>query len=268
MKQVYRFLGVFLCIFVLTTVVFTGNAQAADTTVIDTSNAAEGYFTVCYDSNVKMKVGLTFNGKTTYYNYEPGTQSSYAFVQGDGSYTIKLFRNVSGNSYATVTSKNVAVKLVDDLAPYLVSTAEITFAEDDAVGMKAAELCKDMTEQTDKIVAIHNFVAENFVYDKTFAESVRRGAMKGYVPDTNEVLQSGKGVCYDFSALFAAMCRSQGIACTLQKGYLNGQYHAWNMVYVNDGWTAVDMTASISYEISADSLDECSSVMAKNTYRY
>lgn len=268
MKQVCRFLGVFLCIFVLTAVVLAADAQAAAPAAIDTSTASEGYFTVHYNADVRMKVGVVYNNKTTYYNYEPGTDSTYTFDQGDGMYTIKLFRNVRGNSYATVTKTTVNVRLVDELAPYRISTFEIAFSEGDSVSTKAAELCEEMTSDVDKVLAIHNFVAANFVYDKQFAANVRSGALKSYIPDTNEVLSSGKGVCYDFSALFAAMCRSQGIACSIQKGYLNGQYHAWNVVYINDGWVAIDMTASIAYEIAADSISECSGVMAKNTYQY
>ena len=42
------------------------------------------------------------------------------------------------------------------------------------------------------------------------------------------------------------MCRSQGIPCAVAKGYLSGGYHAWNMVYVDGVWNAVDMTRSIA----------------------
>ena len=68
-----------------------------------------------------------------------------------------------------------------------------------------------------------------------------------YTPDTAHLLERQQGVCYDFSALFAAMCRSQGIPCAVAKGYTTGGYHAWNMVYMNDAWVAIDMTLSIAY---------------------
>lgn len=244
MKRISRFLGVFLCLAVILSVsVFAGSKT------IDVSTADEGFFTVSYNApaNLKMKVAIAFGGKTTYYNYTPGTESSYTFNHGEGRYTISLYRNVSGTSYRLVTSENVTVRAVDKMAQYLVSTAEVTFAEDDAVGMKAAELCEGLETTEAKIVAIHNYIAESFRYDYDFANAVRRGTVKNYTPNTAHLLEAQKGVCYDFSALFAAMCRSQGIPCAVAKGYTTGGYHAWNMVYMNDAWVAIDMTLSIAY---------------------
>ena len=247
MKRISRFLGVFLCLAIVISVsVFAGS------TTIDVSTADEGFFTVNYDasSDLKRKVGVNYDGKTTYYNYTPGTEASYTFDHGEGYYTISLYRNISGTSYRLVTSESVSVSAVDPMAKYLVSTAEVTFAEDDAVGMKAAELCERRETVEEKPVAIHNYIAGTFTYDNVFANDVRRGAIKNYTPDTAHLLERQQGVCYDFSALFAAMCRSQGIPCAVAKGYTIGGYHAWNMVYLNDAWVGIDLTASIAYGLS------------------
>jgi transglutaminase-like putative cysteine protease len=217
-------------------------------------------FTVHYaeSAELKMKVGVTYNNETVYYNYTPGSKAAYAFAEGDGFYTITLYRNVSGTSYAYVTSAMVTVELEDSFAPYLVSTTEITFSADDEVGKKATELCKESTDDAAKIVAIHNYIAKNFKYNYVFAAAVRRGSIKNYTPNTGKLLTERRGVCYDFSALFAAMCRSQGIPCAVAKGYKAGDYHAWNMVYLDGAWIAVDMTASISHRlIWADELADC-----------
>ena len=255
MKRITRILGVFLCL----VVAISGNAFAADN-VIDTSTASEGYFTVCYDetANVKMKVGVSYEGKTEYFDYSPETESTYALNKGDGEYTITLYRNVRGTSYAKVTSTRASVELDNGLAPYLTSTTEITFEEGDEVSNIAAQLCDGVEEDSDKVVAIHNYIAENFEYDHSFAKAVKAGKIKNYTPDTAEILATQKGVCYDFSALFAAMCRSQGIACAVSKGYINEGYHAWNMVWIDGEWIAVDLTASISqHHAWAEELSDC-----------
>ena len=247
MKRISRFLGVFLCLAViLSASVFAGSET------IDVSTSSEGYFTVCYDADpdLKMKVGVTYGGSTTYYNYTPGTESSYTFAKGEGRYEISLYRNVSGTSYRLVTSESVRVSDLDELAPYRVSTAEVTFAKDDAVGLKAAELCEGLTTVEEKVIAIHNYIASTFRYDYQFANDVRRGLITNYTPDTTHLMEKQQGVCYDFSALFAAMCRSQDIPCAVAKGYTIGGYHAWNMVWMNEAWVAVDMTASIAYGLS------------------
>ena len=115
------------------------------------------------------------------------------------------------------------------------------------------------------MVAIHNYIAAHFTYDNEFAARVRSGEINNYTPETNQILVAQKGVCYDFSALFAAMCRSQGIPCAVAKGYLSGASHAWNMVYINGKWNAIDMTRSIAYKaFNASTLSDC--VTALDTY--
>ena len=265
MKRISRFLGVFLCLAIVISVsVFAGS------TTIDVSNVDAGFFTVSYDasSDLKMKVGVTYAGSTTYYNYTPGTESSYTFDHGEGWYDIALYRNISGTTYRLVTSESVKVTAFDPMAKYLVSTAEVTFAEDDAVGMKAAELCEGLETVEEKLVAIHNYIAGTFTYDTAFANDVRRGIIKNYTPNTNELMERQQGVCYDFSSLFAAMCRSQGIPCAVAKGYTISGYHAWNMVYLNDAWIGVDLTASIAYGLSnTDELADFTATMNRY-FRY
>ena len=269
MKQISRILGAFLSFVLIGASTLPVFAQTAQTAVINTANASDGYFTVNYnETTAKMKVGVTCNGSTVYYNYTPGTEASYTLAEGDGSYTINLFRNVSGTSYVRVTSTTVAVEMEDAFAPYLASTEEIKFSAYDSVGKRAARICTGLTSDSAKVVAIHNYIAANFTYDYDFAAKVVSGEIKTYVPNTKSVLKAKKGVCYDFSALFAAMCRSQGIPTDIEKGYLYGGYHAWNKVYVNGTWKTIDTTASIAYKnTKATSISDCTFVLSsKNGY--
>lgn len=267
MKGAVRFSGLILsfCLFFSLLCV---NGAAVETDVIDTATAASGYFTVCDRTadSAKMKVGVTKDGKTVYYDYVPGESASYSFTQGDGVYTVTLFRNVSGTKYRRVTTAQVEVNLASDLAPYLASTAEITFAAEDAVGRKAAEVCAGAKSEAEKIVAIHNYVSAHLVYDHDFAARVLRGEVKNYTPDTAAILESGKGVCYDFSALFAAMCRSQGIPCAIARGTLDGQSHAWNMVWADGSWHAVDMVRASVNGAQATTLAGCYTDLSRYGY--
>ena len=259
MKRTACFPAVFLCFFLFIMSTFPIPARAAES-AIDVSTACDGYFTVLYQSalQVKMKVGVTRDSDTVYYCYVPGTASTYAFTGGNGEYTITLYRNVSGTTYRSVTSTCVDVEMDDPMAPYLASTDEITFSANDTVGQKAAELCSGLTGDGDKVAAIYRYMAANFTYDHTLGRQVARGEVVNYVPDTAQILEHKTGICYDFSTLFAAMCRSQGIPCAIAKGYLNGGYHAWNMVYVDGVWNAVDITRAISNRDSdAASLADC-----------
>ena len=114
--------------------------------MLDTSTACEGYFTVRYegDRHGKMKVAVTKDGQTEYYTYQPGEEWAYALTQGDGDYTIRLYKNLSGTKYRSVAKATVAVELEDPLAPYLASTGEITFSQEDQVGQTAQALCQGL----------------------------------------------------------------------------------------------------------------------------
>ena len=246
MRRTVCLSALFCAILLAGAVICPASASAADT--IDVSTAAEGYFTVSYGAQQtgKMKVGVTHGAGTVYYSYEPGGDSAYTFTEGDGAYTITLYRNISGTTYREVESARVDVELSDPMDPYLVSTAEITFSSGDAVGRKAAELCAGLSGDGDRVAAIYRFMAGSFTYDDEMGGQAKRGELVNYTPDTSRTLESGTGICYDFSALFAAMCRSQGIPCAIARGYLDGGYHAWNMVYVDGAWNAVDLTRAVS----------------------
>lgn len=254
MKQLGRILG-FFCVFLA---ILSVNALAVNAE-IDVSTASEGFFSVFSegDTHMKMKLGVTVSGQTIFLDYTPGTRAVFSFDKGEGDYTIVLYRNLSGTRYQKVLSKRVSVKLKDALAPYLASTTEITFTPGDDICQTAALLCEGLSDDRSKLVAIYNYMAVNFQYDEVFAASVRTGDVKHYRPDTTQVLGRKLGVCYDFSAVFAAMCRSQRIPCALAKGVTSIGYHAWNQVWVDGTWTAVDVTTAVVYRAQAATLSDC-----------
>ena len=84
---------------------------------------------------------------------------------------------------------------------------------------------------------------------------------KSYMSDPDATLRAGKGICFDYAVLAAAMLRSQGIPTKVVFGYVspNDLYHAWNMFYTEEtgwitvsfeisgtGWTRLDLTFSAS----------------------
>lgn len=60
--------------------------------------------------------------------------------------------------------------------------------------------------------AFYTYVTEHITYDYDKADSVEAG----YLPDVDETLQSGTGICFDYAALTAAMLRSQDIPANLR----------------------------------------------------
>ena len=100
-------------------------------------------------------------------------------------------------------------------------------------------------------------------YDDKKAETVP----SGYLPDVDETLATGKGICFDYAALTTAMLRSQNIPTRLEIGYSGKIYHAWISVYIEDigwidnlieftgdGWTRMDPTFASSNDNSENIL--------------
>ena len=60
---------------------------------------------------------------------------------------------------------------------------------------------------------------------------------RSYLPNIDDTMASGKGICFDYASLMAAMLRSQGIPTKLVVGYSGAAYHAWISVYLKEtGW--------------------------------
>ena len=139
--------------------------------------------------------------------------------------------------------------VVNASAPYLIATTDVQFTSGDDVCKKAAELCKDAKTDMDKVTAIYNYIAGHYTYDTKLANDITSGKVSKYIPDTAATLNSDKGICYDLASLFAAMCRSQDIPCTLTKGCAGSSYHAWNKVNVSGNWYQIDMTYAVTKRV-------------------
>ena len=73
----------------------------------------------------------------------------------------------------------------------------------------------------------------SITYDTQLAENVPAD----YIPDIDQTIEKGTGICFDYASLMTAMLRSQGIPAKLEVGYSGQAYHAWISVYLTEtGW--------------------------------
>lgn len=208
-----------------------------DKAVVDASNLAEGFLTVKYTGgkSVKIKVQITKTGGTTYtYNLaNSGTAETFPLTEGDGDYSVKVFENTTGDKYATAYSTTVTLKLRDQFLPFLYANQYVNFSSTSNVVTKAAELTKGKSDDLAKVTEIYHYAVNNITYDYNLASTVQ----SGYLPDVDAVIKNGKGICFDYAAVMAAMLRSQNIPCKLVVGYAGKTYHAWINVYISGtGW--------------------------------
>jgi transglutaminase-like putative cysteine protease len=110
------------------------------------------------------------------------------------------------------------------------------------------ELCEGATSDVDKLEAIFSFVNEQIRYDYVKAFTVQ----SNYLPDVDQTLHAGTGICFDYVALFACMLRVQGIPTKLVVGKLlisdPPVEHAWNKVRMDDTWFLIDPTFGAYYK--------------------
>ncbi len=163
-------------------------------------------------------------------------------------------------AFANATRKdklltNIFVLLLSSVILLLLFSAYIFVYEQDAMSLTngqatlwdtdtvklADEICNDCNTDEEKVKAIHNWMIHNFEYDYECELIVQYFNVR-------KTLSTRKGICYDFSHLFAALCRSQNIPCYVIDGTPYNPAmacHTWNRIYFDDSWWNVDVTFDI-----------------------
>ena len=109
------------------------------------------------------------------------------------------------------------------------------------------EIVIDCQSDLEKVSKIYEWITTNIAYDmKSFNLKIN----SYYAPD--DVLDTGKAVCYGVALTFRALCHAQGIPCTVELGTLmdeegNFVSHSWNEVYIDGKWGFVDCTSDLGY---------------------
>lgn len=210
----------------------TNNYIQNEKAIIDYSKANYGYVKVKFTENTKQKLKVTIESSKNRYLYcLPKLEwVVLPLTEGNDNYTVSIYENVKGSKYAVVLKKTFDINLLNEFCPFLNSSLYVNFSIADKAIKKANDLTYGMTSTSDKIEAIYNFIIENISYDYEKAENVK----SGYVPVVDEILETKKGICFDYSALACAMLRSQNIPCKMVVGYVGDSYHAWISVYVEE----------------------------------
>lgn len=171
---------------------------------------------------------------------------SLPLQMGSGTYKVSLLGSTDNRRFRQLSVENITVEL-EEFAVFLNSTQNITWTDESEAVIIARELTKDLETDLEKLEVIHKYVISNVRYDYQKATQLP----KGYIPNPEETLEEGLGICYDFSSLFASMLRAVEIPTKLIKGYsaYTPVYHAWNEVLIDDEWYVVDTsTDSIFYD--------------------
>lgn len=208
---------------------------------LDISNTAEGYLCARYAGSASRIKIFIITPDEVKYTYDLTAADDWAVLPltgGNGVYQIEVYENVEGTSYSTLFKEpSLSVSLNDEFRPFLYPNQYTWFTADSETVKKAAELAQNADSDLDVITNVYNFTIGTIVYDDDKAAEAETGALAGYLPDVDQVLESGKGICFDYAAVMTAMLRSQGIPVKLEIGYSGEAYHAWISAWVDEiGW--------------------------------
>ena len=124
--------------------------------------------------------------------------------------------------YATEFQTTCQVTLENEHLPFLYPNQYVWFTKDTKAIALAEEVVTPADTDLDAVALVYDYVTSHVTYDWDKAKTVEND----YLPDVDEVLRSGKGICFDYAALMAAMLRSQKIPTRLEIGYAGTTYHA------------------------------------------
>ena len=214
------------------------NVFGNETVSIDSSNCSAGYIILTYlGNNEKVKFQISAPDEVTYTylvaNYKEPIV--YPLTGGNGTYLFSLLESVDAKKdlYAIAFSQEAEVSVTDEFLPYLTPNVYSFFDSSSTSVLKGSELAKECYSDLDVIENIYHFVTQTITYDEAKAQSVAYG----YIPNPDETLSSGTGICFDYASLMTAMLRSQQIPTKLEVGYAGEVYHAWISCYVEEiGW--------------------------------
>ena len=200
------------------------------------SHLGDGYFSARFTGDSpKVKLQLTAENSLTYTYDLPvdGEWTIFPVSLGSGHYTLGVYSNIEATMYAEVYGTEFDVALTDEFGPCLYPNQYVWFTGDTrAIGL-AKDLCFAANNDLEAVSFIYNYVITHVTYDQEEAENVQ----SGYLPEVDEVLDTGKGICFDYAALMASMLRTQNIPTRLEIGYAGSAYHAWISCYIKEiGW--------------------------------
>ncbi|MBQ7599552.1 MAG: transglutaminase domain-containing protein [Clostridia bacterium] len=207
--------------------------------MLDVSCLNKGYVAVSAKSDSRLKFQVKFGEKTYNYNISSdGEPSVFPLQHGDGEYKFRVMQNTTESRYIELYSETCDVVMDSEFEPFIRPSDYVPYSKDSQCVSRAAGLAGSAVDPVDYVKKVYEFICYTINYDREKARSVT----KNYMSDPDETLYAGRGICFDYAVLAAAMLRSQGIPTKLVFGYVSPGdiYHAWNMFYTREtGWITV-----------------------------
>ena len=107
-------------------------------------------------------------------------------LDGSGSYTVVVYEQVEGNSYAQVLSKSIQANMSDEYAPFLSPNRYSWYTQDSQVVALAQELCAGLSTDREKAQTVYDYVVSTMTYDYMEAVLAVAGQMHMHVDESGQ----------------------------------------------------------------------------------
>ena len=231
---------------------------------IDTTNISKGIVSISFKATdkLKYKVLVTKGDKKIAYPFTAdGNVENFPLQLGNGTYKVGLLKNVSGTKYAYVSQKTFTLNLEDENIVYLNAVQNVNWNEEMPAIEFGETLLKTSKTDSTKLKTLYGYLVKNMSYDYDKIPTLT----SDYVPNVQKTYEELKGICYDYSALFASIQRYHNVPTKLVKGYskyVEG-YHAWNEILIDGKWVIIDNTVDSTWKGTKSGV-----TMIKNTKYY
>lgn len=199
---------------------------------------------------------LSVIGISNRFNNKLESSKVYSFLSSElvnpitNSNFAKNIPNIINNSFKIVIKNNNDVSSKENgktIVYYNGITLEEGLKSNDEIDNFAKKLVVDSVDTRAKAKVIYNWVGKNIDYDYAKVDKIMNNDFtikSGAIP----TFYSKKGICFDYSCLYAVMCRANGIKTRIitGEGYNGSSWvsHAWNQIYIEEEnkWINVDTT--------------------------
>lgn len=226
---------------------------------IDLTQLERGVIKARTNTEVKSKLVIEKDNKRYTYNLYDDFQS-FPLQLGNGDYKISIFENIHETKYRQKYMETITLDIDNNNLIFLNSIQNINWENNSDYISKAKELVKGITDNKLKVEKIYKYIVNNYDYDFNKLNNLKYD----YLPDLNIIYDLQKGICYDYSSLFASMLRSLNIPTKLVTGFSDNikGYHAWNEVLINDNWIIIDTT----YDSQLKKCKDLKMIKSENLY--
>jgi hypothetical protein len=205
-----------------------------------------GYVNVFIKSEKPSKILiLTPSGEKKWHKTEPKENISNTKIWltwGCGKYIVSIMENQLDNTYRYISSKVIINNTY--IEPYMLPSSDIESDYPEIISLSKS-IISDANTDSEKSFRLYNWITSNIIYDYQKYDQMQKNDHKLKF-GALETLKTRKGVCYDYSTLYASLGRAAGLKVKVVSGNLKSDkkytYHTWNEVYLRESkeWISID----------------------------